>query len=244
MSWETTIRTGDPNADLRALEEARAHAQTQGLVVQASPLPQGGWHVRAMPPAAMAYAPPASAGYAAPGHVPAGAGQCQLCGRAAATKQVTLMRNIGCVVLRFPRTIRGALCRHCIDKYFWEYTTVSFFLGWWGIISFFTTLVAIPANVVAFFGSRNLPFPPEDQMSLADKRSRGMWMSIVGGVGALLAVAWIMLCALAILGSEAGEDVGALVVMLVLGTLFALGPAIWMLVAGLQTRARASVLAA
>ncbi len=189
------------------------------------------------------YAPPAAPRVVgAGGYVPPTGECCQLCGRGAATKRVTLMRNIGVVVLRFPRTITGSLCRHCIDKYFWEYTTVSFFLGWWGVISFFTTMFAIPANLVAYFGSRSLPAPPEDEASIADKRTRSVWMMVVGGVGAFLALAWVGLMALAVLGSlaDGDDDVGGIIVALGLGLVAGLAPAILMFVVGIQTRLRAN----
>ena len=52
MIWEKTIRTGDRDTDAKALERARAEARFEGLVAQASPLPTGGWHVRAITPRA------------------------------------------------------------------------------------------------------------------------------------------------------------------------------------------------
>ncbi len=82
---------------------------------------------------------------------------CQSCGNNAPTKQVTLMQNVGVVIMRFPRTIRGRLCKACISKYFWEMTTITFFFGWWGVISFFYTLYSIPQNIAVYLGSRSLP---------------------------------------------------------------------------------------
>jgi hypothetical protein len=83
--------------------------------------------------------------------------QCQACHRNAPTKDVMLLQNIGAIILRFPRTVRGLLCKRCISKYFWEMTTITFFLGWWGVISFFYTLYSIPHNIVVFLASRDLP---------------------------------------------------------------------------------------
>jgi hypothetical protein len=100
-----------------------------------------------MPPGAMVPQPP----------WPMQPSRCQACHRVAPTKQVTFRQNIGAIILRFPKTIRGSLCKRCIDKYFWEMTTITFFLGWWGVISFFYTLFSIPQNVAQFIGSRSLP---------------------------------------------------------------------------------------
>ncbi len=221
MTWETVIRTGDPGADGTALEDARRLAYSQGLVLQASPLPGGGYHVRALQ---------AGAGVAAAGRV--AEGYCQLCHRNAETRQVTLMRNIGVLVVRFPRTLSGLLCRHCVDKYFWEYTAVTMFLGWWGVISFVYTLIALPTNFVGYLRTRSLPAPPDDPTSLQDKRSRGTWMTILGSVGALLALVWIGLASLAILGSD--DDPTGGVVALLIGVVVVLAPSLLMFIVGVR----------
>lgn len=154
--WNQVIRTGDPEADRRMLETARAQAAGQGMMLDVRPLAEGGFQVTAMAP----YAPPATAlAPAYPAQV-AHVGQnpgCQVCGRHAPTKHVTFMQNVGAIVIRFPRTIRGYLCRSCIDRYFWKYTLITFFFGWWGVISFFYSLVSIPTNIVQFLSSRKLP---------------------------------------------------------------------------------------
>ena len=36
-------------------------------------------------------------------------------------------------------------------------TTITFFLGWWGIISFFYSLVSIPMNIINYLGALSLP---------------------------------------------------------------------------------------
>ena len=82
---------------------------------------------------------------------------CQLCGIDRPLKQVTLMQNIGLLVVRFPKTLSGLLCRECISSKFWSFTLITLFLGWWGVISFFYTLIALPTNIVNYIGSRRLP---------------------------------------------------------------------------------------
>jgi hypothetical protein len=83
--------------------------------------------------------------------------QCQACQRFAPIKEVMLLQNVGAIILRFPRTVRGWLCRRCIDSFFWKMTTITFFFGWWGVISFFYSLYSIPHNIVVFLASRDLP---------------------------------------------------------------------------------------
>lgn len=82
---------------------------------------------------------------------------CQVCGRTAPTKQVTFMQNVGLLVIRFPKTVSGMLCKRCISSSFWQMTLITFFFGWWGVISFFYTLVSIPVNIVNYLGALGLP---------------------------------------------------------------------------------------
>jgi hypothetical protein len=90
--------------------------------------------------------------------------RCQACQVPAATRFVTLRQNIGALVMRFPRSVQGAMCRDCIGRYFWRYTLTTLFLGWWGVISFFCTLAWIPTNIVTFISSRSLPRPQREQV--------------------------------------------------------------------------------
>lgn len=64
---------------------------------------------------------------------------CQGCGVEAATKYVSFHQNIGALVVRFPSSIAGHLCKSCINKHFWKMTGTTLFLGWWGMISFIVT---------------------------------------------------------------------------------------------------------
>jgi hypothetical protein len=34
---------------------------------------------------------------------------------------------------------------------------ISFFFGWWGVISFFWTLITLPMNVITYIGALSLP---------------------------------------------------------------------------------------
>ena len=82
---------------------------------------------------------------------------CQACAANAPTKQVSFHQNVGLIILRFPSSIKGALCRACIDKYFWKMSLISLFFGWWGVISFFWTLFTLPMNVITYLGALSLP---------------------------------------------------------------------------------------
>jgi hypothetical protein len=174
--WRQTIRTGNFEADKQMVEAARAHASAQGLVLQVRAIPNGGFEVEGVPPSSPYTQPAAPYGAPpAPGAMqvaaPLGAVQqvasdhCQACRRRAPTKLVTFMQNVGCIVVRFPKTTRGYLCRLCISSFFWRYTLITLFFGWWGVISFFYSLVSIPTNIANFLGARSLPVDFETKSS-------------------------------------------------------------------------------
>lgn len=72
---------------------------------------------------------------------------CQDCGANAETKYVEFHQNIGALIVRFPSTIEGYFCKSCIHKHFWSTTTTTFFLGWWGTISFIMTPCFLLNNI-------------------------------------------------------------------------------------------------
>ena len=73
------------------------------------------------------------------------------------TSVYAFMQNVGVIVIRFPKTIKGWLCKRCISSCFWRMTTITFFFGWWGVISFFYSLVSIPMNIANYIGASGLP---------------------------------------------------------------------------------------
>ncbi len=89
---------------------------------------------------------------------------CQMCRRDVPTKFVTLQQNIGMLVARQLRTVRGNLCKRCIRKQFWRLTGLTLITGWWGMISIVVNVVVIVNNCVRFcqtFGMKEvLPGSP------------------------------------------------------------------------------------
>jgi hypothetical protein len=79
--------------------------------------------------------------------------RCQVCGKEAPTHYVEFYQNIGALILRFGKSIRGNLCKSCINKYFWEFTLVCLFLGWWGVISFILNWFFLGNNIVRYLGT-------------------------------------------------------------------------------------------
>lgn len=72
---------------------------------------------------------------------------CQCCGVEAEAKHVAFYQNIGALVMRFPSSIEGRLCKSCIHKHFWRMTTTTLVLGWWGVISFIVTPFFLLNNI-------------------------------------------------------------------------------------------------
>jgi hypothetical protein len=85
--------------------------------------------------------------------------------------EVTFFQNIGLLVMRLSQTTRGLLCKKCIDETFLRTSLISFFFGWWGVISFFVTLFTLPLNVVTWLRSLSLPAPN------AALQAQGAWGS-------------------------------------------------------------------
>ncbi|MBV8885264.1 MAG: hypothetical protein JO235_14890 [Chroococcidiopsidaceae cyanobacterium CP_BM_RX_35] len=75
---------------------------------------------------------------------------CQSCGVEAQTKYIEFYQNIGALVVRFHKAIKGNLCKSCINKYFWRFTPTTLILGWWGVISFFVTPLFIVNNIIRY----------------------------------------------------------------------------------------------
>jgi hypothetical protein len=75
---------------------------------------------------------------------------CQICGANTNTVQASFSGNIGAVVIRFVRSISGYMCRSCLHEQYWKYTAMNFFLGWWGVISFFVTPINLVTNTYVY----------------------------------------------------------------------------------------------
>ena len=85
---------------------------------------------------------------------------CQVCGVEAPTRRVEFYQNIGALVMRFRRSIKGNLCKSCIHKSFWKFTLVNLTLGWWGVISLICTPFFIVNNLVRYIGCLGMPPVP------------------------------------------------------------------------------------
>jgi hypothetical protein len=79
---------------------------------------------------------------------------CEVCNARGPTAYVEFHQNIGLVLARLSKSVKGELCRTCIDKHFWEFTLVTVLLGWCGFISLFVAPIFVVSNVLRFVGTR------------------------------------------------------------------------------------------
>jgi len=86
---------------------------------------------------------------------------CQICGIYGPVKYTEFYENIGMLIQRRYQSVKGKLCKNCINKTFWRFTLTTLFLGWWGTISFFVTPIYIVNNIIRYLMSLGLK-KPED----------------------------------------------------------------------------------
>jgi modulator of FtsH protease len=114
---QAQIRTGHPVADQMKLDEMKRQYEPQGLVVDAQPMPGGGFAVTVRRHQA-AYQPPAyqpmgyqPAGYQPPGYAPAhfGGGGMAFAGMGGAPQALTGEESLGAERVRYLRKVYGLL---------------------------------------------------------------------------------------------------------------------------------------
>ena len=79
--------------------------------------------------------------------------RCQCCGNYAPTSYVEFYQNIGALVARFSKSVKGELCKGCINTYFFKYTLTTAAIGWFGMISAIVTPCFIVNNTYYYFRS-------------------------------------------------------------------------------------------
>jgi len=87
---------------------------------------------------------------------------CDSCHAVRPVRATKFMMNIGLIVLRLERQVGGQLCKSCVWKTFWGYTLGNLVLGWWGLKSFFYTLIFLFANIGELMAARPLLRLPAD----------------------------------------------------------------------------------
>jgi len=67
---------------------------------------------------------------------------------------ISFHRNVGMVVVRRTYTLRGELCKACMNRAYWEFTWRNFLQRWWGTISLVITPIYFFMNTYSFVGAR------------------------------------------------------------------------------------------
>src|SRR5262245_10638954 len=86
---------------------------------------------------------------------------CQFCGVEAPTRKVVFYQNIGALVMRFSREIKGKSCKRCMIKYFLQYTLITMAVGWLGIISAIVSPFFVLNNLFYFLKNIRMERVPD-----------------------------------------------------------------------------------
>lgn len=87
---------------------------------------------------------------------------CQACGVEAPTRYVEFHQNIGALLMRFHRSVKGNLCKRCIHREYWKKTGTTASVGWFGTISLIVTPIFVVTNTVYYLKSAAMPKTPAD----------------------------------------------------------------------------------
>jgi len=82
-------------------------------------------------------------------------GYCQTCGSMRQTSPVSFTRNVGMLVVRQTKTLKGNLCKSCVIKNFWDFTVKNLLFGPWGTISMIVTPIYFVTNIVSYISAMN-----------------------------------------------------------------------------------------
>jgi len=85
---------------------------------------------------------------------------CQACGVEAPVKYVEFRQNIGALVMRFSKEVKGNLCKKCIHSHFWSMTLINLSIGWLGTISIVLAPVFSIINIIQYLGALGLEKVP------------------------------------------------------------------------------------
>ena len=93
---------------------------------------------------------------------------CEFCGERAPVTAVHYRQNTGMLIMRQSREWAGDACRTCGLRWFWKSTLHTFFLGWWGTISFIVTPFFILGNLHSLVKTLRIPSAPVVQRAALD----------------------------------------------------------------------------
>src|SRR5258705_2437352 len=85
---------------------------------------------------------------------------CQACGIEAPVKYVEFRQNIGALVVRFSKEVKGNLGKSRIHCHFWSMSLINLSIGWLGYISIILAPVFTIINIVQYLGALGLEKVP------------------------------------------------------------------------------------
>ncbi len=85
---------------------------------------------------------------------------CQACGVEAPVKYVEFRQNIGALVMRFSKEVKGNLCKSCVHSHFWSMTLINLSIGWLGYISIVLAPGFSIINIIQYLGALGLEKVP------------------------------------------------------------------------------------
>jgi len=84
---------------------------------------------------------------------------CQSCGLEAPTRKVQFHKHTGMIIMMQHGHFGGNFCKHCINKYFAQFTGWTAVAGWWGMLSVFITPCVLLWNTGLFLTTLGLKSP-------------------------------------------------------------------------------------
>src|SRR5438128_3525221 len=87
---------------------------------------------------------------------------CQMCGIEAPTRYVTYYQNIGMLLAHQTKWVSGYLCKRCVHRYFWEFTGITFLIGWCSYVSLLLGPLCLLNNIARYSIRLFMPGVPPD----------------------------------------------------------------------------------
>ena len=113
---------------------------------------------------------------------------CQACGVRGPTRHIEFYQNIGAAIMRFHKSVKGHLCRECIERFFWPFTGKTLLFGWFGVISAVIYPFILLNNLIRYLGALDLPRPSDYPL----ERASSAWKSVLLTSAAIAALALLL----------------------------------------------------
>ncbi len=85
---------------------------------------------------------------------------CEICEIETPTKYVEIYQNIGVLVLNLHKSVKGNLCRSCVNAFCRRYTLITLAAGWCGIFGIVLTPIFLINNATRYLLCRRLEYAP------------------------------------------------------------------------------------